>query len=142
MPVPGEDLICRFVKPENWSRRDHRPKAGAFKQVDLSVWHPESLYSRGARLEDLKIENLAGYGEAHHTVSDYGEAARTAGSGEQGQLDIVVEWRPECQYVREPWWPWRYAHAQVETLSDKDGLMTLFRRQLALTTRHAVPPIS
>ena len=71
MPVPPDDLLCRFIRPGDWSRRENRPRPGAFKQPALSVWHIERLRAQGAAPEDLRLEHLRGCGQAHHTAADY-----------------------------------------------------------------------
>ena len=140
MPVPMDDTLCRFVRPQDWNKRDNRPKAGAFKQASLSVWNIESLQSHGARVEDLQVEHLAGSGQAHHLASDYVELARRASDVEGVPFDVQVEWRPNDENVSEPWRRWRYAHVQVETVIGPDQFLGEFRRYLAQHTRRLVPP--
>ena len=71
MPVPNDDVVCCFISPKTWNSILNQPTQRAFKQAGLSVWHPGRLRERGATLGDLLIENLAGYGQAHHTAGDY-----------------------------------------------------------------------
>ena len=140
MPVPEDDILCRFIRPGDWSKRDNRPKPGAFKQAELSVWHRDRLLSRQVRLEDLRIGHLSGCGQAHHTVADYLLFARKAAQLERTPFRVQVEWRPEDQYVDKPWQPWRDAHVQVEAVEGPDKFLVEFRRQLALKSRYSVPP--
>ena len=70
MPVPEEDIVCRFVRSKDWSKSEQRPKPGAFKQPDLSVWHQARLRAHHARLEHLQFGSLARTGQAHYTVGD------------------------------------------------------------------------
>ncbi len=140
MPVPSDDILCRFVRPNDWSRILNRPKPGAFKQAELSVWHRDRLRERGVPLEDLRIEHLAGYGQAHHTVGDYLDCAREAEQIEGEPFRVQVEWRPEDEYVAEHWRQWRYAHVQVEVREGPVQFLAEFRRLLAEKTRFKVPP--
>ncbi len=140
MPVPEDDIVCRFIRPDDWSNRDKRPRPGAFKQADLSVWHKGRLSERDVLLEDLRIGHLAGCGQAHHTVADYLEFARKAAQCEGRPFQVQIEWRPEDQYVEEPWRPWRDAHVQVEAMEGPGKFLVEFRRQLALNLRFSVPP--
>ena len=140
MPVPEDDIVCRFIRPNDWSKRDQRPRPSAFKQAALSVWHRDRLRSRNAALEDLRIEQLSGYGQAHHTTGDYLAFADEAEEIEDQQFKVQVEWRPEDQHVDEPWRQWRYAHVQVEAVEGPDKFLVEFRRLLALNSRVAIPP--
>ena len=140
MPVPSDDLLCRFIRPRDWNSRNTRPKAAAFKQPDLSVWHIGRLLERDVSLEDLRIGHLAGYGQAHHTVGDYETLASEAAQRTGIPFQVAVEWRPEDQYVDEPWRPWAYAHVQVETVEGPANFLSEFRRLLAAYTRYVVPP--
>lgn len=147
MPVPQEDIVCRFIRYDKWSKRENRPRPGAFKQPDLSVWHPERLRNKGVRLEDLQFDSLEGSGQALITVAEIFEAAQTAEQKKDGKLHVEVEWRPET--VDEARQQWSYAHAQVETQtegeppSEEGGLMSAFRMELCKTAQcvsHPKPP--
>ena len=127
-------MLCRFVRPADWSTRDSRPKPGAFKQPALSVWHCDRLRERGVQLDELRIEHLGGNGQAHHTAGDYDAYAR------ESSLAVHVMWRPDDQYVGEPWRRWNYAHVQVEATSGPAQFTPLYRGLLATNCRHAVPP--
>ena len=140
MPVPLDDTLCRFVRPQDWSKRDNRPKAGAFKQAALFVWNVESLQAQSVRIEDLQVEHLVDSGQAHHRVSDYMELARKASEVENVPFSVQVEWRPEDEYVSEPWREWRYAHVQVEAVEGPEQFLGEFRRILAQNSRHLVSP--
>ena len=140
MPVPEDDVVCRFIRPDDWSNRDNRPRPGAFKQGDLSLWHRDRLLSRQVLLEDLRVEHLSGYGQAHHVVADYLKFARKAEQHEGTPFQVQVEWRPEDKYVDEPWRRWRDAHVQVEAIEGPVKFLVEFRRLLALKSRFSVPP--
>ena len=146
MPVPDEDLVCRFVRKRDWCEREKRPNAAAFKDKrGLTVWHIQRLSELGAELGQLKIEHLRGNGEAHHKAGDYRAAAQWAEDKVKEQLqvdvslDTIVEWRPEDVYVAEAWRAWREAHVQVETQAENAALK-LFRERLLLTMRYTAPP--
>ena len=140
MPVPPDDLLCRFIRPGDWSRRENRPRPGAFKQPALSVWHVERLRAQGAAPEDLRLEHLRGCGQAHHTAADYRILAIEASIADGMPFQVQVEWRPEDQYVSEPWRPWANSHVQVEAIEGPPDFLAEYRRRLALTTRWSVPP--
>lgn len=140
MPVPVFDILCRFVRPKDWSKTDNRPKPAAFKQADLSVWHKDKLLARHVRLEDLRIEHLTGYGQAHHTTGDFLQFATEAGQIENCEFSVQVEWRPEEKYVAEPWRRWNYAHVQVEAVEGPKNFLVEFRRKLSLNARVVIPP--
>lgn len=143
MPVPAEDIVCRFLRPADWSRRDQRPRPGAFKdRRGISVWHRERLRQQAVALEDLLIEHLAGWGQAQHRAGDYAELAAVAAQQEGQFLQVQVEWRPEDEYVAPAWRQWRYAHAQAETeiVDGAAEVLIEFRRLLAINSRLTVPP--
>ena len=140
MPVLSPDTLCRFVRPRDWSERENRPRPGAFKQAGLSVWHQDKLRERGVALSDLLIEHLAGHGQARHTAGDYVLIAGEAAEQEATPLQVRVEWRPEDEYVAEPWRRWNYAHAQVETIVGPAQFTPLYRKLLALGARAVIPP--
>ena len=146
MAVPKEDIVCRFIRRGEWSKRENRPRPGAFKQVGLSVWHRERLQSTGATLKDLQFNSLEGSGTALLTVNQFVEAAETAEQVRAGKLIVDVEWCPET--VDEARRQWKYAHAEVETRlsgeppKDTGGLMSAFRMELCLMAECTAPPDS
>lgn len=140
MPVPQDDILCRFIRPGDWSRRENRPRPGAFKQANLSVWHIEQLRKQGAAPEDLRIEHLRGCGQAHHSAGDYQALAAESSQADGVLFQVQVEWRPEDQYVSEPWRTWADAHIQVEVTEGPPDFLIEFRRLLARRARHSVPP--
>ena len=138
MPVPNDDVVCRFIKPSRntWSREENRPKQQAFKQKCLSVWHQGQLRARGISLEDLLIEDFTGYGQAHHKAGDYLKFARQVSRDEP--FEVLVEWR--TNEVTGPWRRWNYAHVQVEATKGPPTFPREFRRLLALNARSVVSP--
>lgn len=141
MPVPDSDLLCRFIRLRDWSPSEGRPRPGAFKdRSGLSLWHLGLLEQRSASPEDLLIESLTGCGQAHHTAGDYRQSAADAAQLAGRPLQIAVEWRTERNFVSEPWWPWRYAHIQAETILGDDEVQIRFRRLLAIRARLIIPP--
>ena len=138
MPVPPDDIVCRFIRPADWNKRDNRPKSAAFKGPGLSVWHNASLLDSGVSLETLQIEHLAGSGQAHHTAGDYIHLAAAAAQSEDTAFRVQVEWRPE--YATGFWRQWSYAHAQVETMEGPPNFLPEFRDLLAKNCRHQSPP--
>jgi hypothetical protein len=114
MPVPVDDSVCRFIRQKDWSTELNKPKARLFKQQDLSVWHTGRLAEQGATLDDLRIEDLAGSGQLNLTVGEYLDIASEVSSRIGQTLQVRVEWRPDDQFVKEPWRRWQNAHAQVE----------------------------
>ena len=143
LPIPADDILCRFVRPRDWSVRDQRLRPGAFKDNrGLSLGHTERLRQHSVALESLLIDNLAGYGQAHHTAGDYLRFALEAAERESQPLSLQVEWRPEDEYVAEAWRQWAYAHVQVETETDAgaEEVLIEFRRLLAMNARWSTPP--
>ena len=140
MTVPADDIVCRFINPDRrtWNNNLNEPTQRAFKQVGLSVWHRERLSENNVSLARLLIENLAGYGQAHHTAGDYLDFARKVAEEEGVPCRVQVEWRPD--EVAEPWQQWRYAHAQVEATEGPADFPLEFRRLLAANSRYVVPP--
>ena len=138
MPVPNDDVVCRFISPsrKTWSREENRPKQQAFKQEGLSVWHQGRLSAHGVSLDELLIENFTGYGQAYHKAGDYLEFARRVAKKES--CEVQVEWRPE--EVPDSWRRWKYAHVQVEATKGPPSFPLEFRRLLALCTRSVVSP--
>ena len=142
MPVPADDIVCRFINPghNTWNPNLNLPKQRAFKQANLSVWHRGLLTDCGVVLENLLIDNLAGYGQAHHTAGDYLELALQAARDANVSFQVQVEWRPDDEFVPAPWRRWRYAHVQVEAMTGPADFPLAFRRLLAANARAVVPP--
>ena len=118
MPVPVDDNVCRFIRKKDWSTELDKPKAKAFKQNAMSVWHEGRLEAQEATLDNLQIGELAGSGQLSLTVGDYLDIASRVSSRIGETFQIQVEWRPEDEYVAEAWRQWRDAHAQVETTEE------------------------
>lgn len=140
MPVPPDDMVCRFISPMHWSRRENQPREGVFKQEGLSVWHQGRLLERDVRLEDLLIENLVGFGQAHHRAGDYTDLAREVSEKSGEPFEVQVEWRPGDEYVEPPWRRWRYAHVQVEAIAGPTQFLRRFRKLLTVNSRVVIPP--
>ena len=142
MPVPNSDIVCRFIKPDRntWNSNLNQPKQRAFKKAGLSVWHQERLRANGVNLQDLLIEGLVGYGQAHHTAGDYLKFALQAAQSENVCFQVQVEWRADDQYVNPAWRQWSYAHVQVEATKGPPDFPLEFRRLLAANARSVVPP--
>ena len=131
--VPDEDWICRFVPPEEWDDDLQEPSPSAFRASDrqLSVFHRKRVEDSGDTLQDLCIEQLNGFGEAHLTVA----ACIELGSGISDRFNPKVYWRP--YHVQEAWVRWREAHAQIESSGGDGGFPRSYRVLLA---RNAVCP--
>ena len=138
--MPNCDVLCRFIRPRDWSNRENRPRPGAFKQPDLSVWHKDKLEDKDVQLAELRIEHLAGWGQAHYTAGDFLRLAKETSESEGNDFQVIVEWRPDDEFVEEPWRKWRYAHVQVEAVLGPQNFLTEFRRRLSLEARTAIPP--
>lgn len=133
LEVPEEDWICRFVAPEEWDDELREPSPSAFRASDrqLSVFHRQRVEDSGDTLQDLCIQQLSGFGEAHLTVA----ACIELGQGISQQFDPKVYWRPD--YVQEEWARWKEAHAQVESSGGDRGFPRSYRVLLA---RNALCP--
>ena len=116
MPVPVEDSVCRFIRRCEWSTTLNKPKAKSLKQRDMSVWHEGRLAMQGAALSDLQIESLAGSGQLNLSVRDYLDIASLVSSAIGQTFQVLIEWRPDDQFVEEAWRRRRDAHAQVEMM--------------------------
>lgn len=137
-------MVCRFIRPRDWSPDHQRPRASAFKDNKgaISVWHLERLQNQFVPIGDLLIGHLAGSGQAHHQAGDYTDLATHAAEQKDQPLQAQVQWRPEDEHVTPPWRQWSYAHAQVETNATQDNneVMKEFRRLLAMECRTKIAP--
>ena len=114
MPVPPNDIVCKFVRKQDWSVELGQPKQQLFKGIDSSVWHQNRLEDMDATLADLQFGEFEGSGQLHLTVQEYLDIASKVASEIADPFGITVEWRSEDQYVVESWSKWREAHAQIE----------------------------
>ena len=119
MLVPSTHILCRFIRESEWSTETKMTKAKALKPKDMSVWHEGTLIAQKATLENLKFDSFKGAGQFTLTVQEYLDIAHGAASKLKRPFEVQVEWRPEDQYVPEPWRPWREAHAQVEMIEEE-----------------------
>lgn len=133
LEVPEEDWICRFVAPEESNDELQEPSPSAFRASDrqLSLFHRQRVEDSGGTLQDLFIQQLSGFGEAHLTVA----ACIELGQGISQQFDPKVYWRPD--HVQEEWARWKEAHAQVESSGGDRGFPRSYRVLLA---RNALCP--
>lgn len=141
MTIQTDDLVCRFIRPHKryWDREAQRPKQRAFfDRSGLSIWNGNQLANEGASFDDLRIESLAGYGQAHHTIGDYFRLAQDAADKKSATFSISITWRPDT--VDSSWCQWKLAHMEVDIPSDLRGADLLLRQQLALNTRLAIAP--
>ena len=139
-PVPSDDVMCRFIKPEKgkWNTNLGLPLPRAFKQDDLSVWSKNELRTQNAEPADLLIDNLAGHAQACHRAQEYLDYAEQVAQEEGIECEVQVVWRPDK--VDSPWYRWKDAHAQVEALEGPRDLPLEFRRRLAANAKYVVPP--
>ena len=141
MTIHTDDVVCRFIRPDKtyWHKEAKRPKQRAFHDKSgLSIWHHNELAKTGASFDDLLIESLAGYGQAHHTIGEYYRLAQDAAQKKSTNFSIHIDWRPDT--VDPPWWQWRRAHMEVDIPPDPRGANTLLRQKLALNTVYATAP--
>ena len=146
MPVPVGDSVCRFIRTTDWSTELDKPKAKAFKQNSMSVWHEDRLKAQGAALGDLQFGELAGSGQLSLTVGDYLDIAHKVSLRTGETFQIQVEWRTEDQYVAEAWRQWRDAHAQVEMVETPPPKLfpAAFRELLIIQAQRKqaiIPPV-
>ena len=139
-PVPSDDVMCRFIKPEQgkWNTNLRLPLQRAFKQDDLSVWSKNKLRTQNAEPADLLIDNLAGHAQAYHRAQEYLDYAEQVAQDEGIEYEVQVVWRPDK--VDPPWYRWKDAHAQVEALEGPRDFPLEFRRRLAANAKCVVPP--
>ena len=98
------------------------------------------MQARNVSVADLRLEELADSGQAHHTAGDYLQFAREVEKQTGEPFEVEVAWRPDDEYVAESWRQWRYAHVQVEITKGPPKFPPLFRRLLAIHTRNTTPP--
>ena len=134
MAVPVDDIVCRFIRPQDWSATSSKPKQGLMKQPIQSVWHEEKLVPHGANVSDLRIESLAGSGHFSLSVREYKDIASSVSSRitDAEKFEIEIEWRPEDEFVKEPWRQWRDAHAQLEKIADCQSNFPIEFRKLVI----------
>jgi hypothetical protein len=139
-PVPSDDVMCRFIKPEQgkWNTNLGLPLQRAFKQDDLSVWSKNKLRTQNAEPADLLIDNLAGHAQAYHRAQEYLDYAEQVAQEEGIECEVQVVWRPDK--VDPPWYRWKDAHAQVEALEGPRDFPLEFRRRLAANAKCVVRP--
>lgn len=125
MTVANHETVSCFIQEDKWSTTLNRPMATAFKRVDLSVWREEKLKANGASMDDLRIESFVGCRYVSYVVEHITQMANEAG------LSVQVLRRTEDEYVKEPWRPWRYAHAQIESTQQLASFPSKFRLLLA-----------
>ena len=143
MPVPPNDMVCRFIRKTDWSKALGKPKNKLFKELDISVWHPSRLNAMGAAVADLQFGSLEGSGQLMLTVQDYVDIASTVASRIKEPFEVAIKWRPEDTHVEEAWRPWREAHAQIEISEGHWANFPLAFRDLvviAATKRQSIIP--
>jgi hypothetical protein len=149
MPVPQDDMVCRFINPIHWSKREEGPREGAFRPPEgehLSVWHEGRLSATKVSIDDLKIEDLSGHGHVCHSTKTYLEVAENSSKPSKEApkptpIEIQVEFRPEDADVDMPWREWNYAHCQVEATVGPMQLTRRFHRLMAAKSKkHATSP--
>lgn len=144
MRVPDEDIVCRFVRAKDWSEGEDRPKPGAFKQVDLSLFHEGRVQDKGNDLSDLQFGSLFGTGRAYYRAGDFSRFAQKIKSCAEPELanaalSVEVLWKPET--VSEAWLRWADAHVEMTAPETNcKTLMTRLRRKLCMNTRRKQAP--
>lgn len=146
MPEQEEGFFCRFVRPRDWSAKDQRPKAGAFKDKrNVTLWHEQRVVDLGDQLHDLQFGPLAGTGQAYFRAGEIEQHAREieAEAAAKGDCDcslsVTVAWRPET--VSEEWKKWAHAHAElIEADTNCHKLSVELRRRLSFKAYRSVPP--
>ena len=132
MSLLSNNILCRFIRPKDWSTKFKRPTPQAFKQMALSVWHKGWLDQQLVSLDELRIGSLEGAGQAHHTVQDYHRFADEA--------SLSIEIRPSPDNVEAPWQQWRDAHCEVNVTASPTQCLQSFRNLLVAQSRVLVPP--
>ena len=148
MPVPQDDVVCRFIDPLHWSEREGGPKENAFKPPlgeRLSVWHEGRLSENESTIQDLKIKGLSKHGHVCHNAMAYHEVAKEASTVTEEnprpvEIKVELEFRPEDEFVDPPWRKWAQAHCQVEAVIGPQRLTGRFHRLMAARSKHATPP--
>lgn len=142
MSVLGEDVLCRFVRPCDWNKKENRPKPQAFKHPKsstYSAWDVTALDGQDASIEDLQIEQFKVCGRSYHSAQDYHDIASDMAKETHRPYSVAVKWDPDG--VPPAWEQWKYAHVRVDT-PDGNLLPPYFRNQLALRSGPNIPPAS
>ena len=115
MEVPGDALLCRFIRDSEWSEAKGRPKGDLFAQPVWSAWNVDMLKQRSVDLDELRIGALAGSGRLLLTAADYRHFAEEASKLRDGvKLPLRIVERTDDDNVREMWRQWAYAHVDIE----------------------------
>ena len=134
-------MVCRFVRPDQWSYEEKRPKPGAFKDKrGLTLWHERKLEENNATIHDLKFDHLEKFGEAYYRVEDFEIYAQKANERENGTLEVSLHWRPTT--ALGAWEQWNYAHIEMDEDASHDEALRVLRRKLSLNARRTKPPNS
>lgn len=130
MPVPANDILCRFLDPAKWFHDDDRPAASAFRasKRKLSMWHRDRIVTNGSVLKDLCIDSLDGFGEGLLKTEDILDAATHCLSP---VFTPNAVWSPDD--VEPLWGAWRNAHANIESERGPVNFPDDFRLLLAQT---------
>lgn len=70
---------------------ENRPKAKAFLENSLSLWHLNRLLEHNVSVADLRLGELADSGQAHHTAGDYLQFAREVEKQTGEPFEVEVE---------------------------------------------------
>lgn len=121
--VSEPDVVCVFVRPQDWNSNKGEPRTTAFagREWSLSAWHCERVTGLGSQLSELAIDSLVGSKETLFTVGEFAEAlyapldnSLNKGDLSSSDLEVSVVFRPEPEYVRPKWRTWADAHTQAE----------------------------
>ena len=131
--ISKKATVCRFIRDQDWSPINNRPRPQAFKDNNgLSVWDKDLLDQEAVPLDELRIVDLQGTGQAHHAVGDYFRLAEEAARCKGGTTKILIERRTDDKRVPEPWRKWNYAHIEMHVLSGSVEALKQFRHLLTL----------
>ena len=146
MPEQDDGFFCRFVRRQDWSVLEHRPKPGAFKHKDnVSLWHERRVLDHGDQLHDLQFGPLADTGQAYFRAGEIERHAQDVEAKAKAEgncncsLSVTVEWRPEA--APKDWQKWVDAHAEIiEAATNCHELTVRLRRALCTNARRLVAP--
>lgn len=121
------------------------PRSIAFKQLNLSIWHIDTLSGLGGTLEQLQFGSLQGSGRAEFKIADIQEAAKKATQKQapSGKLTAKPYFSPNT--VDADRLQWKDAHMEVdvsvqaETKEQQSKLNSEFRMALCAIAK-CTPP--
>lgn len=136
--VPDDDVVCRFMRAEEWSESENRPRANAFKRSNMTVWHEDRILASGSQMSDLQIGQLHGSARAYYAAGDFSAVAKEVKCETGEYAEASVLWNHSDEAVPYEWSKWKCAHAEVNFRLCGEEVTRRFRAELAIRARRKV----